>query len=262
MFKNQNKHALPYSVSQNFLTSRRLIERLIIKAGISAQDTVLEIGAGKGHITKVLSDSCKTVIAYEIDRKLYESLKPQIAENVRLYYGDFLKCTLPKSPYKVFANIPFSKTTEILEKLTNANPLPDAMWLVMEKGAAKRFCGVPRDNLQSLLLKPFFEAKIIYHFRREDFHPAPNVDVVLLELQRKGTPDIQPEQKADFRAFLSYSLRYGLFGPRALLTKKQISMALRMAKLPPIERSGETLYVQWLCLFRCWLMYRKGGLNL
>ena len=259
MSKKQNKHALPYSVSQNFLTSRKLIEKLIKKAGITGDDIVVEIGAGKGHITKALSDSCKTVITYEIDRKLYESLKPQIAANVRLYHGDFLKCMLPKSPYKVFANIPFSKTTAILDKLTNANPLPDGMWLVMEKGAAKRFCGLPSDDLHSLLLKPFFDSRIIYHFRREDFHPSPRVDVVLLELKRKETSDINPAQRLDFKAFLSHSLRYGLFGPHALLTKKQIAMALRMAKLPPIERSGETLYIQWLCLFRCWLTNGKRG---
>lgn len=257
MSKNQNKVCPPYSVSQNFLTSRRLIKRLIRKAGLTAQDTVVEIGAGKGHITKALSDSCKTVIAYEIDRKLYEYLKPQLAENVRLHGTDFLKCALPKTPYKVFANIPFSRTTEILRKLTNAEPSPDGIWLVMEKGAAKRFCGIPKDNLNSLLIKPFFETKIIYHFNREDFHPAPRVDTVLLELQRKETPDIHPSQKREFSVFLSHSLQYGLFGSRALLTKKQIVTALKRAGLPPIERSGDILYIQWLCLFRCWQQFGK-----
>ena len=257
MSKNQNRGNLPYSVSQNFLTGRRLIERLIKIAGISEQDTVLEIGAGKGHITKALSCHCKNVIAYEIDKKLYENLKPHIGANVRLHHSDFLKCSLPKAPYKVFANIPFSITTEILRKLTNGAPMPEAMWLVMEKGAAKRFCGLPKENLNSLMLKPFFDTGIIYHFAREDFHPAPRVDVVLLELKRKKTPDIKPAQKGDFYAFVSHSLRYGLFASRALLTKKQIAMALRAANLPPVERSGDILYIQWLCLFRCWLQFKK-----
>ena len=253
MSKKQDRSSLLYSVSQNFLTSRRLIERLVKKTGLSKQDTVLEIGAGKGHITKVLSDCCERVIAYEIDKKLSERLNLQIASNVQLYTADFLKCNLPKSAYKVFSNIPFSRTTEILHKLTNASPLPDGMWLVMEKGAAKRFCGLPKENLNSILLKPFFEANIIYYFKREDFHPAPRVDVVLLELRRKELPDIQPTQKRDFYAFVSHGLRFGLFGARALLTKKQIAMALRLAGLPPIEPSGDILYIQWLCLFRCWL---------
>ena len=110
MSKKQNKNSLPYSVSQNFLTNRRLIMQLIKKSGIGSHDTVLEIGAGKGHITKELSSSCKMVIAYEIDKNLYENLKPQLEENVRLFHMDFLKCALPKQPYKVFSNIPFSKT--------------------------------------------------------------------------------------------------------------------------------------------------------
>lgn len=257
MSKNQKRGAspahFPYSVSQNFLTSRALIERLLKLTAITKEDTVLEIGAGKGHITKALSKSCKTVISYEIDRKLSENLRPQLSDNVRLYNKDFLNCRLPSEPYLVFANIPYSRTTDIVRKLTNADPLPDAIWLVMEKGAAKRFCGLPKDNLYSLLLKPFFDVKIIYHFRREDFHPAPRVDSVLVEWKRKALPDIHPTQKREFAAFLSHSLRYGLFTSRSLLTKKQITTALRLAGLPPIERSGNVLYVQWLCLFRCWL---------
>lgn len=252
MSKKQNRNSLPYSISQNFLTNRRLIKQLIRKAGINRCDTVLEIGAGKGHITKELSASCKKVIAYEIDKKLYENLRPQLGENVRLYLMDFLKCALPQSPYKVFANIPFSKTTAILEKLTQAKPLPEGMWLVMEKGAAMRFCGLPYDNLHSLLLKPFYESRVIHVFRRTDFHPAPRVDIVMLELKRRETPDIPPEQRRDFSVFLSHSLRYGLYGPRALLSKKQIATALRLAGLNPIKPSGEVLYIQWLCLFRCW----------
>lgn len=243
----------PYYISQNFLTSKKTIERIIGKADIGKHDTVLEIGAGKGHITKALSLRCKEVVSYEIDRKLYDTLKPQLPENVRLYRADFLGAPPPKTPYKVFANIPFSITTAIVKKLTQTDSPPDAVWLVMEKGAAKRFCSLPRDTLSSLLIKPFFETKIVYHFRREDFHPAPNADAVLIEFRRKEMPDIPLSLARDYRVFLSHSIRHGLYGPRAPLTKKQIGTALRLERLPPIERGGDILYIQWLCLFRCWL---------
>lgn len=84
----------PYGISQNFLTNRRVIDRLLSKTDISDSDTVLEIGAGKGHITKALSKRAKTVVSYEIDGNLYEKLKTNVAENVRLIRGDFLKCAL------------------------------------------------------------------------------------------------------------------------------------------------------------------------
>ncbi len=257
MSKKQDRGTLPYSISQNFLTSRALIERLLRVTDISARDTVLEIGAGKGHITQVLSERCKKVIAYEIDGKLYERLKPQAAANVQLHHSDFLKCRLPDKSYKVFSNIPFSRTTEILRKLTNAALPPSGIWLVMEKGAAKRFCGLPGENLNSLLLKPFFEPRIVYYFNREDFHPAPRVDTVLLELKRKEKPDIQSTQRHSFYVFVSHGLRFGLFSSRALLTKKQIALALNLAGLPPLEPTGDILYIQWLCLFRCWIQFEQ-----
>lgn len=258
MSKKQGRN-LPYSISQNFLTSRKTIEKLISKTDISITDTVLEVGAGKGHITKTLSDKCKTVISYEIDQKLYTKLKPQLSKNVKLYQGDFLKCTLPKGYYKVFANIPFSRTTEIIRKLTNAPNAPEGIWLVMEKGAAKRFCGVPCENVNSLLLKPFFELKIIWYFDRNDFHPAPGTDVVMLEMKLKKDADIPFEQKNDFLTFLNSGFKNGVYGSHGLLTKKQVSTALKLAKLPMIEPTGDISYIQWLCLFRCWQKFKKNN---
>ena len=114
MSKNQNNN-IPYTVSQNFLTCRKTIDRLIRIARLQNSDTVLEIGAGKGHITNALSDKCKKIISYEIDKHLYDRLKYQISSNVCLRHGDFLKCRLPHEQYKVFANIPFSITTSIIK---------------------------------------------------------------------------------------------------------------------------------------------------
>lgn len=254
MLKNQ-KRDVPYSVSQNFLTSRKTIDRLIRIAGLRSDDTVLEIGAGKGHITKALADLCGKVITYEIDPVLYERLRDRLPDNVRLYGGDFLKCRLPKGNYQVFANIPFSITTDIVRKLISANPLPRGIWLIMEKGAAKRFCGIPKESAASLLLKPRFDTKIVYHFRREDFHPAPGVDTVMLEFRRKDRPDVTAEQWDRYCTFVRHGLQYGLFGSKALLTKRQIDTALRLEGLPRLKPPDDILYVQWLCLFRCWLRF-------
>lgn len=251
------KRNISYSVSQNFLTSRKTIDHLIRISGIQKSDTILEIGAGRGHITKALSDACGKVISYEIDPHLYERLKGQVPSNVQLYCGDFLKCRLPAEPYRVFANIPFSITTDIVRKLTTADSLPQDMWLIMEKGAAKRFCGASQESLISLMIKPRYDMKIVYHFKREDFHPAPRVDVVMLEFRRKHTDDVPSAQWKDYQKFLRHSLQYGIFGKNALLTKKQIDTALKLEGLPRLTPSGEILYIQWLCLFRCWMRFGK-----
>ena len=247
--------SLPFSVSQNFLTSAITIKRLLRLTSITNSDHVIEIGAGKGHITRELAKICRMVDAYEIDSKLYKQLQLNYgdAKNLMLRHQDFLKAALPHNEtYKVFSNIPFSITSKIIRKLTCAHNSPQETWLVMEKGAAKRFLGQPRETLASISIKPFFDVSIIYYFSRQDFHPMPSVDAVLLRLARKTPCDIPISQRKSFTAFIENSLRYG---PESQLTKKQISIALKLAGLPGIQTSGEILYVQWLCLFRCYCKF-------
>lgn len=218
------------SDSQNFITNGKLIRRIIGFADFHANDTVLEIGTGKGHLTEELCRRAGMVCSVELDRKLYDSAGKRLAQysNVKLIYGDFLKYDLPtKGTYRVFAKIPYSITTQIIDKLTRAPNPPTDIWLVMEKGAAKRFTGVPKETKKSLLLKVNWDIKIRYHFRREDFHPMPGVDSVLVHFTGKTKPDLSRNEYYAFQKFIERSMKYGV-----------------------------TLYIQWLCLFRC---YRKMG---
>ena len=254
---SNNKNAaqkLPVWVSQNYLTCNKTIKGLLHLTNISASDHVIEIGPGKGHITRLLHQTCRKVIAVEIDEKLYGRLLEKFSgtENLELYHQDFLQWKLPASgSYKVFANIPFCHTTNILRKLTESKNPPVEAWLTMEKGAAKRFMGKPRETLRSLMIKPLFDIEIVYHFRREDFHPKPSVDAVLLHLKKKVHPDVLPAQWHDYEYFVSNALRNHGAELRRMFTKKQLSQAFREAGISDFT-SSETLYVQWLCLFRCY----------
>lgn len=252
------------SDSQNFITNRKLIQRLIRLAKIGANDTVLEIGTGKGHLTEVLCEQAGNVCSIEIDQKLYERAKERLAQytNLNLICGDFLKYNLPaKGDYKVFSNIPFFITTQIVEKLTRVSEPPTDIWLVMEKGAAKRFIGIPKETGKSLLLKVNWNMEIAYHFRRDDFHPVPSVDCVLVHFSRKETPDLNKKECVEFQKFVEYSLKYGLCGSRGLLTRRQVSVALRQAGLPHAHEDGVTLYIQWLCLFRCYRRFSQKAID-
>jgi len=249
----------PDGASQNFLTSSFTIKRIINLSSICKTDHVVEIGAGKGHITDKLINRSGKVTAIEIDRNLYSKLSEKFkgASRLSLVCCDFMSWNLPRTPYKVFANIPFNKTTDIIRKLTGSSNPPEEAWLVIEKGAAKRFMGRPSETIHSLSLKPFFDCEVKYYFRREDFHPAPSVDAVFFHLKKKAVPDISPQDRYSFNRFVVSCLSRpdGIF---AVLTKKQVSTALKMAGMPgDIPRSGEMQYIQWLCLFRCYMKYGK-----
>ncbi|MBQ7780564.1 MAG: rRNA adenine N(6)-methyltransferase family protein [Lachnospiraceae bacterium] len=185
--RSQSAHLQEIAASQNFLTSRQLLECIVNRSTISKKDIVIEIGTGKGHLTDVLCKRCKYLYSIEIDRKLHEHTKKKLAHRKNLYliYGDFLKFQLPqKGEYKVFANIPYYITTRIVRKLTVTSNPPAEMWLVMEKGAAKRFMGLPTENKYSMALKHEWRLEIIHYFKRADFHPLAAVDSVLLHFNR------------------------------------------------------------------------------
>ena len=255
---NRLNNAAPYSVSQNFLTSSKTITKLLSLTSICNDDYVIEIGAGKGHITRELANVCKEVNAYEVDIKLFVKLQKSFESinNIKLTHCDFLKAHLPKfGSYKIFSNIPFSITSDIMRKMTTVHNPPQEAWLIMEKGAAKRFIGSQYDTLASILIKPFFTAKIIYQFSRYDFHPAPSVDIVLLHLFKKSDPEIPFEQRKSYYNFVEKSYKHGLYRQ---LSKRQVTTALRIARLPHIKESGAILYIQWLCLFRCYRQLYGG----
>lgn len=251
--KSSHKATLspPLWVSQNFLTSGSFIRRLLNHTDICHSDLVVEIGPGKGHITRELLPRCGRVLAAELDPALCARLEERFTneDRLQLWQGDFFAMPLPREPYKVFSNIPFSRTTDILRRLTQSPNPPDCAWLVVEMGAAKRFAAQGKPGLSALMLAPFFEVRIAAAIPREQFHPAPRVDAALLELRRKPEPDLPASQRQSFQRFLEQGLNQGV---RSLLTKRQISSALGRAGLPLPADDANMKYVQWLCLFRAW----------
>lgn len=238
--------------SQNYLTSASTIERLLARTNLSAEDHVIEIGPGKGHITRALLARCGHVTAVELDPGHAARLRERFAqqERLQLVQGDFLAWPLPRrGRYKVFANIPFHLTTAIVRRLTQAPNPPEAIYLIVERGAALRFLGRPRESLQSLLLKPYFTGRIACPVGREAFHPMPRCDCALLALERKPQPDLPAGQRAAFERFVADGLRSGGASVRRQMTHRQIQLALRQANAQPVAR-GEIDYIQWLCLFR------------
>lgn len=243
--------------TQNFLTSARLIGEMIARAGIRRGDSVVEIGPGKGHITRALLQRGCAVTAVEIDPALCGRLEERFGGEAgfRLVRGDFLGWPLPREgDYAVFSNIPFDGTTAIVRKLAEAGNPPRSAHLIVEAGAARALCGQPRESLRSLGLKPVFEAEVARRIAREAFHPTPSVDAALLALSRRECPDLLPREMAAYRAFLGRCFRSPR-GVAEVFTGKQLHTALRRAGVAPGTQMGDIRYIQWLCLFRCALHF-------
>ncbi len=242
--------------AQNFLTDSSLIEQLLDRSGVEPADLVYEIGPGTGSVTAHLVARCRQVIAVERDPRLVELLERRFAgrSNIRIVAGDFLDAALPRTPYKVFANIPFNRTAEIITKLTLAPRAPDDQYLVVQHEAAQRFMGRPATTLAALLLLPWFQLSIGFRFRRTDFTPSPGVDVVLLRIARRGPPlipDVQARLYRDFVVTLFTAWQPCIDATLVRLCGRRWS--IRVAAEAGIDlhaKPGEITVDQWLRLYR------------
>ena len=224
--KSYNRKSPGLWISQNYLTSGKLLDMIISRTSITKGDRVLEIGPGKGHITRALLRIGAEVTAVELDPALVAALKAKLGSQpgLRLIQADIITWRLPtQGAYKVFSNIPFHHTSAILRKLTQTFNPPKEAWLVMEYGAAKRFLGKPRESMGSLLLKPRYELRIVHRFSRDDFHPKPSVDSVLLHIKLKIKPDITLKDWLSYTNFLNSAFAWRL---KKQLTKSRLRLRL------------------------------------
>jgi 23S rRNA (adenine-N6)-dimethyltransferase len=97
------------------------------------------------------------VVAVEKDGALAARLARRFVENpvVSIVQADFLDVSLPREPFTVFASLPFNATSEIVTRLLGAASPPDELHLVVQREAAERYTGRPRESLVAVLLKPW-----------------------------------------------------------------------------------------------------------
>ena len=248
--------------SQNFLKNKALVSDLVNKSSITNEDIVYEIGSGQGIITQELLKKAKKVIAFEIDRNLFNKLAQRF-ENERLLelrLENFLTHSLPSYSYKVFSNIPFNITSEVIKKLTQARNPPEDTYLIVQKEAAKKFVGKPIDikNSQiSILLKSLFELSIFYEFMHYDFFPKPNVDAVLLRIKKRKKPLVQHKNKESYENFIVYAFNQFKSnvskGLSDIYGKKVILKLSKELGFSPTSKPSELDIKDWIGLFTYFL---------
>ena len=248
--------------SQNFLRSAPLVSQLLGKTSITGDDLVVEIGPGEGIITAELARRCAKVLAIEKDPILHARLGRKFAAfpNVELHRADILEFRLPIGAYKVFSNIPFSITADIIRKLTETQTTPSDTYLIVQRAAAERFAGVShgKETQVSVLLKPFYTLSIMHQFRRTDFFPVPRVDIVMLRIEKRDPPRVRSSEAQLYRDFVVYAFnRWKPTLQQALadvLTPIRFSQVARTVHLSPSAKPTQVEFEQWLGLFEAFLI--------
>jgi 23S rRNA (adenine-N6)-dimethyltransferase len=193
--------------AQNFLKSE-YVTKILNRIPFVKDDFVVEIGPGLGSITKELSKRIKKILAVELDPKLCAILRNDhtLPLNVDIIEGNILKLSMPTEPYKVVANIPFNMTAEIMKRVTKEDSFFQGAYFIMQREAGIKYCGKPfgKERLASLILKPWFDIKIIMSIPNQAFVPKPTIQVILLSIVPKTPPLIHPKEKRAFQDFVTY----------------------------------------------------------
>jgi 23S rRNA (adenine-N6)-dimethyltransferase len=216
---------LDIKYSQNLYTNKEKLKETIKLSEINFSDIVLDIGAGTGIIAEELSRYAKQVIAYELDQKYFKKLEEKFnnSSNIILKNENFLNIELPRKEFKIFSNIPFFITTDIINKITDVNSKLEEAFLFVQKESAERFAGEPKNTQIATILSFMYEIKIREKFQKKDFKPMPNVDIVLLNIRRKDFNKKDFQLYRDFITYIFNQMNYSVLDTfKKLFTYKQL----------------------------------------
>lgn len=189
------KHNFKKKFGQNFLIDNNIIINTVSSVALEENDLVIEIGPGSGMLTKEILKKCY-VLAYEIDTDLKDILL-NIPNNERLevIWEDFLKRDIKRDISKydynklyIIANLPYYITTPIITKVIEDDINVEKVIIMVQKEVGDRFSSMPgKKDYGSItvFLNYFFNIKKLFDVSRNCFYPKPNVDSVILMLEKR-----------------------------------------------------------------------------
>ncbi len=203
---------------QNFITDKNLLDKIVDSAGVTEQDTVVEVGVGGGTLTEALAKRCKRVVGYEIDKTLEPILNETLAayDNVSIVFGDVMKIDTSSieenigEEYKLVANLPYYITTPILMKFIDEAEKLKSVSVTVQDEVADRLCaaaGTENYGAITAAIDAVGNAKKVLYIDRRNFYPIPNVDSALVRIDidrnKYDIPDRSMYRAAVRCAFLS-----------------------------------------------------------
>ncbi len=169
----------------------------IVASGVTPDDVVLEIGAGRGFLTNFLAERAKLVHAVELDRDVLPALRTVVGvrDNVRIHEGDALRfdyAGLDPTPNMMVANLPYNVASPLvlmlLERVEGLRTLRFMVQLeVARRMAAER--GTKDYASYAVLVGLLATVKVLHKVPPTVFEPPPRVHSAVVEMARKEPPD-------------------------------------------------------------------------
>ncbi len=183
-------------LGQNFLIDSNILDVIARAAELASDDVVLEIGGGLGVLSEYLAERSAFVHVVELDRSLEPALRDALdpfPATTALHLADAMALdlgALSPAPTKVVANLPYGIAAGAI--LRTIEELPSVTrWVAMvQKEVGERFAAAPGSGtygVPSVLAQLACDVRVLRSISRRVFFPVPNVDSVLVGLERRGS---------------------------------------------------------------------------
>lgn len=185
-------------LGQHFLSKPEILDKMVECAELSKSDVVLEVGAGRGELTRRLAERAGLVIAVEIDPRLLGDLRKlgEAHPNVKVVAGDILRVK-PRGFNKVVSNPPYGISLRLMEWLIDSRP--ELMVLTLQREFASKLVAEPGSRRYlyiSALSSLSYDSRIIELIPRRFFNPPPKVDSALVVMKlREDAPQLKNSWK-------------------------------------------------------------------
>jgi len=193
---------------QNFLTNKKVLDKIITAAEIQNNDHVVEVGPGLGCLTIELAKLAEKVTTIELDTNLIPILQKNLtgSKNVEILNEDALEFELPTGPYKVVANIPYNITSPLINHFVKDTFMsetllpPTSLTLLIQKEVAEKICSEDgKLNVFALNVQTFADCEIIAGVPKDNFYPEPQVDSAVIKIKVLSQPKVSCNLKKYFQ---------------------------------------------------------------
>jgi 16S rRNA (adenine1518-N6/adenine1519-N6)-dimethyltransferase len=205
------------SLGQNFLVDPNLQRKIVRALGAGADDEVMEIGPGRGALTRHLAGKVRRLVLVEKDDDLAEHLAEEYRgrADVVVVHGDVLDvdlAALSESPTKliVVGNIPYNITTPIIFHLL-ARPRPHEIVLMVQDEVADRICadvGTKAYGALSVGVRAVATVERLMDVGRRAFRPVPGVDSTVIRIRPLVPAPLSSEEEARLRTLVRAAFQW------------------------------------------------------
>ncbi len=274
-------------LGQHFLTDPRILESIAAAADVTPADSVLEIGPGLGHLTRILAAHAGRLVAVELDSELAARLKREFADtsNVTIVQGDILtrepiewmkqgklragappslanatEDGAPAPHFKVVANLPYYITSAILRLLLQVPHKPSTIVVMVQREVAQRILARPPEmNLLAVSVQFFAQAHLVRTIAPGAFFPRPKVESAVVRLDVYAKPPLEIKDTERF-----FQLVHAGFGERRKQLRNSLAHGLELrpqvaelllarAQIDPVRRAETLTLDEWGRLYEEWV---------